>query len=202
MARKYRSSTRQEAKQDTRERILDAVVEVVTRQGVHAFTVQNVADAAGVAHRTVYRHFATREDLLDGLDELIESRGREAGLNPESEALDDLTHLVRSAYRSFEAFRDAIRAYVVISIALGRRVPTFERRTRRFRKHIARAFPGLTRAEVVEAAGVIRHLGSTRTWYLLTTEQDMSTDTASRAVCRAIQALLTDLANRDKNRAT
>jgi AcrR family transcriptional regulator len=203
MTRTYHSPARQEAKRDTRERILDAVVEVVTRDGVHAFTVQSVADAAGVAHRTVYRHFATREDLLDGLDELLERRGRDSGLAsepPELEA-DDLPNLVRRVYRSFEAFRDAMRAYVVISIALGRRVPTFDRRTRAFRECVARRFPRLTPEEVEEAAGVIRLLAGSRTWYLLTSEQGMSTDAASRAASRAIEVLLADLADRSKNPA-
>src|SRR5688572_18303656 len=117
MPRNYSSLLREEAKQDTRDRILDAVVDVVTREGVHAFTVQNVADAAGVAHRTVYRHFATREDLLDGLDERMERRGKAAGIGPALKELNDLPNLVKEAYTSFDSLRDAMRAYVVISIA-------------------------------------------------------------------------------------
>jgi len=170
MPRNYSSLLREEAKQDTRDRILDAVVDVVTREGVHAFTVQNVADAAGVAHRTVYRHFATREDLLDGLDDRIERRGKAAGIGPALKELNDLPNLVTEAYTSFDSLRDAMRAYVVISIALGRRVRSFDRRTLDFRKQIARAFPSLTHKEIKEASAVIRLLASTRSWFLLTSE--------------------------------
>src|SRR5512134_923948 len=106
MTRKYESPARREAKQDTRERILDAVVDVVTREGVHAFTVQNVANAAGVSHRTVYRHFATREALLDGLDELLVRRGISAGVIPENVEFEDLPNLVQAVFQSFDAFRD------------------------------------------------------------------------------------------------
>jgi AcrR family transcriptional regulator len=199
--RKYDSPARDAAKQETRDHILDALVEVVTREGVHAFTVQKVADAAGVTHRTVYRHFATREDLLDGLDELIERRGREAALDPEPAELTDLPELVSTAYRSFDAFPDAIRAYVIVSIALGRKVASFERRSRMMREYIARIFPGLTEEEVAEAAGVIRLLGSSRGWHLLTTEQDLSTDAAARAASRAVEVLLADLAARSRRRS-
>ena len=202
MARKYKSPARQEAKQDTRDRILDAMVDVVTREGVLAFTVQNVASAAGVAHRTVYRHFATREALLDGLDELLERRGTEAGVvlpTPSDPA--ELPKMVGAAYHGFDAFRDGMRAYVILSIALGRRVPSFDRRTRSARANIARAFPGLTRQEVRAAAGMVRLLVSTRTWFLLTTEQSMSTDAAGRAASWAMEALLADLATRSKKHA-
>jgi AcrR family transcriptional regulator len=201
MARKYTSSARQEGKLDTRDRILDAVVAVVTRQGVLAFTVQNVANAAGVALRTVYRHFATREALLDGLDELLERRATEAGITlPTPADLAELPQRVRAVYQSFDAFRDAMRAYVIISIALGRRVPSFDRRTRTFRQSMARAFPGLTRKEVREAAGMIRLLGSTRTWFLLTIEQGMTTGAAAHTASWAMEALFADLATRSRQR--
>lgn len=200
MTRKYESQARREAKQDTRERILDAVVDVVTREGVHAFTVQNVANAAGVSHRTVYRHFATREALLDGLDELLVRRGISAGVIPENVEFEDLPNLVRAVFQSFDAFRDGMRAYVVISIALGRRVPGFDERTRLVHEHVARSFPGLTPDEVAGAASVLRLLIGSRTWYLLTQEQDMSTAAAGRAASRAIKALLADLAARSKSR--
>lgn len=204
MVRKYESDTRREAKQRTRDRILDAVVEVVTKEGVHAFTVQNVADAAGLAHRTVYRHFATREALLDGLDELIVRRGmEETGTAPPTLMdPDDLPKVVGPVFRAFDEHRDAMRAYVVISIALGRRVPSFDERTRAVRAGIAHAFPGLTAEEAESAAGVIRLLMSTRTWFNLTSEQDMTTAAASRAVSWAVEALFEDLKARSKARAT
>lgn len=201
MTRAYRSLVRQEAKRDTRTRILDAMVDVVTHQGVHAFSVQNVADAAGVAHRTVYRHFPSREDLLEGLDELIELRGREAGIKPEPAGLDDLPGLVEPAFRAFDALKDAMRAYVVVSIALGRSVPSFERRSRAVRTHIARAFPNLAPDEVEKAGGVIRLLFSTRSWFLLTTEQGLSTTAAAEAVSGAIEVLVADLSARAARRS-
>jgi AcrR family transcriptional regulator len=200
MPRNYSSLLREEAKQDTRDRILDAVVDVVTREGVHSFTVQNVADAAGVAHRTVYRHFATREDLLDGLDDRIERRGKAAGIGPALKELNDLPNLVTEAYTSFDSLRDAMRAYVVISIALGRRVRSFDRRTLDFRKQIARAFPSLTHKEIKEASAVIRLLASTRSWFLLTSELDLSTDAAARAASHAVEVLLADLDSRNRSR--
>jgi len=200
--RKYASAVRGAAKRDTRDRILDAVVDVVTREGVQAFTIQNVADAAGVAHRTVYRHFATREALLDGLDEMLDRRAAQAGISPVFPVDPaDLPQAVGAAYRSFDVYRNGMRAYVIMSIALGRRVRSFDRRTRSLRAILARAFPGLDREEARAAAGVLRLLGSTRAWFLLTTEQDMTTAAAARAVSWAMDVLLADLDARSKKRA-
>ena len=47
--REYNSPARAQAKAETRERIVDAVVRVVLDDGIHAFTVQNVAEKAGVS---------------------------------------------------------------------------------------------------------------------------------------------------------
>lgn len=203
MKRGYASSLRDQAKQDTKDRILDAMVDVVTREGVHAFTVQNVANAAGVAHRTVYRHFATREALLDGLDALIERRAAEMGIVSDQLGqvkVTDLPAMVGPGYRSFDVLSDAMRAYVVISVALGRRVPGFDKRTRALRESLAKAYPALGAHGTRDAAGIIRLLFSTRTWFHLTSEMDMTTDVAARAVSWAIEALLADLAARSKKR--
>lgn len=201
MKRAYRSTLRSSAKQDTRDRILDAMVDVVTREGVHAFSVPNVAAAAGVALRTVYRHFATREALLDGLDDLLERRAANAAI--ELPNLSDITALpqqVAAAFHACDVFRDAMRAYVIISVALGRRVPSFDRRTRLFAEGLARSFPGLSRQDAKHTAAVLRLLVSTRAWFYLTTDHEMSTNEAVRAVEWATRTLLADLARRPKKR--
>ena len=49
-----------------RERVLDAATELVRRDG-EKVPIARIAEHAGVGVGTVYRHFATREDLLGGL---------------------------------------------------------------------------------------------------------------------------------------
>src|SRR5437588_9219949 len=49
-----------------RERVLDAATELVRRDG-EKVPIAQIAEHAGVGVGTVYRHFATREDLLGGL---------------------------------------------------------------------------------------------------------------------------------------
>lgn len=51
----------------TRDRILDAAEEVLTRYGPAKTTVVDVARALGVSHGSVYRHFASKAALRDSV---------------------------------------------------------------------------------------------------------------------------------------
>jgi AcrR family transcriptional regulator len=55
---------RDRQKQQTREEIARAAMELFLARGFDAVTVADVADAAGVSEKTVYNHFATKEDLV------------------------------------------------------------------------------------------------------------------------------------------
>lgn len=51
----------------TRERILAAATAQVRRRGLRRVTMDDVAREAGVSRRTVYVHFADRDDLIHGV---------------------------------------------------------------------------------------------------------------------------------------
>ena len=55
---------RERQKQQTREEIARAAMELFLARGFDAVTVAEVADAAGVSEKTVYNHFSTKEDLV------------------------------------------------------------------------------------------------------------------------------------------
>lgn len=79
----------------TREAILRALAEVVVAEGVAAMSVQQVADRAGITHRTVYRYFPDRQALLDGLGGWVQAQMQE-GLDARD--IDDID-AVRAALR-------------------------------------------------------------------------------------------------------
>ncbi|MDT5225825.1 MAG: hypothetical protein QOG19_3232, partial [Mycobacterium sp.] len=47
-----------------RERILGAAYELFSRRGIRAVGTDEVIERAGVARATLYRHFATKNDLV------------------------------------------------------------------------------------------------------------------------------------------
>ncbi|OBG92653.1 TetR family transcriptional regulator [Mycobacterium sp. E3251] len=86
-----------------RERILAAAYELFSRRGIRAVGTEEVIDRAGVARATLYRHFATKNDLvlavLQRREELwthglIEEQSRQRGETPEQQllAIFDVMH--------------------------------------------------------------------------------------------------------------
>ena len=49
---------------DARERLLTAAYELFSRQGVQAVGVDAIIERSGVARQTMYRHFASKQDLV------------------------------------------------------------------------------------------------------------------------------------------
>src|ERR1700744_1558261 len=59
-----RTRSRERQREDTRQRIYDAAMEIFRRDGFEAARVDDVAKAAGVSHGTFYFHFATKDEVL------------------------------------------------------------------------------------------------------------------------------------------
>src|SRR5436190_22642458 len=66
--RPYRSRHRRDSRSDeTRERILSAVRELLAEGSFHEVPVEEVAERAGVSRATLYLHFRSRVDLVDAI---------------------------------------------------------------------------------------------------------------------------------------
>ena len=90
VARSYSSPLRAEQAAMTRDRIVDAAVDLLSRGDAAEIGMQDVADHAGVSVRTVYRYFATREDLFDGIVGAINERMEAVSGPPPAVAADYL----------------------------------------------------------------------------------------------------------------
>lgn len=107
MTRRYTSPLREEQASATRERILEALVRVLAR-GAAELSVPAVAAEAGVSVATIYRHFATKQALLDGLGEHM--RERWLGELPTPSTPAELAALYARAYPRIDARTEAVRA--------------------------------------------------------------------------------------------
>lgn len=104
-SRRYDSPARRRQLEETRERILDAAVAIAREQDDwdwQGLTFRAVAERAGVGERTVYRHFATSEDLHDAvMRELIAA----AGISYDDMTLEDVALLARRFFRALPRFK-------------------------------------------------------------------------------------------------
>lgn len=62
-----KTSNRQQQKEHTRERLLQAAYSVFSRQGITLSRMEDIAREAGVSHGTVFVHFKTQEELVEAV---------------------------------------------------------------------------------------------------------------------------------------
>ncbi len=182
----------------TREAILEALARTVVEQGLHDFSVQDVADRAGVSHRTVYRHFPDRDALLDGLTQELDELFRQRDLRLLPESARDIAAQARTAFRLFGERPHLVRAVAIGSLATGTQPEGRARRDRAFREQVEEAASDLPDAEVRKASAVIRYLANSLAWVVLTQQLDLEPEEAAEAVSWAVDALLDDLEERTR----
>jgi AcrR family transcriptional regulator len=199
---RYSSPVRDEAKDATRARIIDALVRVVIDEGVHAFSVATVAERAGIAHRTVYRHFASREELLEGLSEAIEFSGPPAAVEARHrKSLIDHAHQgAGELFRELETIRDRATAEFIIGVALRHNTRGKQQRWAQVQAEMREHFPALPPQEQLAGAAVLRGLLSSNIWFHLCVQLGVPVDAATQGIVRTVELVLDDLAQRNTTR--
>ena len=72
-ARSYPAGRRTDRSAATRRKITDAVAALMAEGAFHESTVEQVADRAGISRATLYQHFGSRLDLIDGICERFDA---------------------------------------------------------------------------------------------------------------------------------
>lgn len=181
----------------TRATILQALAEIVSQGDVHAFTVQQVAQRAGVSHRTVYRHFPTREALLVALAEWLDEELGRRGTPILPRSLEELPDAAQRVFALFDDYAPLVRALAATYAATGIRPPTRERRTRAFRDIVDRALPNVPDDERRAFFAVTRVLMNSQAWQVFHDQLGMSGEESGRAVAWAMGVLARELEQRD-----
>src|SRR3954451_16238859 len=131
------ASQRALQKEHTRRRILDMAVALMRNCGEEAVTIRAVATEAEVTERTVYRHFKSRDVLLESVwKRMLELIGSPAL----PKTADALVERPRSLFPRLDQERELVRAYL-------RREQPRTGRTR-VQKERQQAFVGCVREEL------------------------------------------------------
>lgn len=132
--RRYESRLREGQVAETRDRILRAFVDELGT-GAEDFSIARVAERAGVAVRTVYHHFPTREAQVDAVAVWLEARvaGDETG--PRDVA--DLPAYAERMYRRAIAHEAETRASLAPGVAERVRAKRRQRRLARIDRVVA-----------------------------------------------------------------
>ena len=109
----------------TKERILDAALEVFSEKGFHSATVDEIAERAGVGKGTLYRHFSNKETLFNDLVRLrIEDLERDvlAVLDDRDDVLTMITKYLKTYFEFFDRNQGFYRLILQERIDVGEQV--------------------------------------------------------------------------------
>lgn len=145
----------------TRQLILDAALRVLEENSVTQLTVRAVARMAGMSERTVFRHFETRDALLDAV--AAETRVRLALPDPPS-TLAGLVAAPRALYGAFEMRSRLVRAALHSEIFDRLRLAQAHERWNAVRRLVDAHAPKRSARERRIAAANIRYYLSASCW--------------------------------------
>jgi AcrR family transcriptional regulator len=184
----------------TRNAIVEAAVDLFVEQRSDGFAVQEVADRAGLAHRTVYRYFPTRQDLMNAtVQHLASGVGEDpfAGVSTVEEWMAAVgPHLVRT-----EANFELIHAVVAATLAshdwrlFGQDTP--DRDTHRWQV-FRRQFPNLPDDDARRTFATLRHLTSSTSYVLFRLRFGLSPGDATEAIRSGASLVVRQAARRDR----
>ncbi|MBA2662124.1 MAG: TetR/AcrR family transcriptional regulator [Bradymonadaceae bacterium] len=172
-----------------RRRILEALAEVVQSEGVHAFSMQQVADQAGLSHRTLYRYFPTRQDLLDGLVTHYEGYVHD----PEIDNLEGLLPHMALLFGRFERYPNESAVGAIGALVMGRQFSTRARRDALVFEFVEQLRDPESSVSAREAGAIIRYLANSLCWLVLRRQLGLSQDESVRAVQWALETLIAEI---------
>jgi AcrR family transcriptional regulator len=186
--RAYSSPLRQEQTAITRDRIVQAAVAVLAEQPAAEMSNESVGRAAGIAPRTVYRHFPARSDLLDAVWEEIDHRLGLSQMPATSSA--ELIAFIPELFGRFDANAAIVESLITSSTGHEMSRRTGQRRLEAIERALGQETERLPRLERDRLTALVRVLTSPMTWYLLRQKTRVTGDEPALAVTWALRNLI------------
>lgn len=101
-----KATNRQQQKERTREKLLQAAYRVFSRQGIMQSRMEDIAREAGVSHGTVFVHFKSQEELTEAVVSYYggEIAARTHGLSESGGSLEEVLHANLMGIGMYESF--------------------------------------------------------------------------------------------------
>lgn len=185
--RPYSSSLRNEQAEATRIRILEALIRTMA-SGVAGLSVPAVAREADVSIPTIYRHFGSKQGLVEALNPYVTSKGGLIPATPNS--IDDLGPIVRTLFRNLDGMDLTLRAAMASELGNKARRAMMPERLVIVREFVRRLGPDLPNAEVARLADVTLILMSSAAFRAYKDYLGLGPDTSATLVTWAIRTLV------------
>jgi|SRR5690348_6270201 len=174
-----RLSLRDEQRERTEDRILEAFGEALVEGGAATVTMGDVARRAGVSDRTLYRYFASRQELFNALPQWLHELVEREFDASATETPTELAATLQPAFRELERRRDVYRLLDLLPDAHDRQYALHAVRKKNVSRAVRPATSELTPSEARKVAGVVHLLTSSKALYFLQEHWDLSADEAA-----------------------
>lgn len=182
----------------TRERVVLAAAELFqAEKTLEHVTYTAVAERAGVAEMTVFRHFPRRELLLRALWDHLDRSFDSANGIPDSELA--LLEQQSALYRAFDKIPSQILASIGTTAGRAARAASNAEIRQAFLAVVDEVAPALPAAERMRAAAILQLLHSPYAWASLREQWGLSGDAAGKASLYVIELLMNELKRRSQS---
>jgi len=171
----------------TQKLILETAIELLEAGSVSNVTARAVAKHAGMSERTVFRYFATRDDLLDAIAAEAAARMQSP---PPPATIDELLDYPKPLYRSFEEKAALVTGVLHTDLFHRVRLTAAGARWSTVEKLIDERMSGRPRKERRLLATNVNYFLSATTWHYYRSRFELSPEDSIGAAKAAIRALL------------
>jgi AcrR family transcriptional regulator len=166
---------------------LDAVIAALAHGELDELTMPQVAQAAGLSLRTLYRYFPSREELLHAAGAEIQAR---LALPIEVATPEDIVTTFWAASGRLARSPELARALVRTTAGRAAHASTRSARVEAIQAALAPLTAGLPATRARQVAGVITHLCSSTAWVSISDESQLAAADARSGVRWALTVLL------------
>jgi AcrR family transcriptional regulator len=184
----YASPLRQRQKADTRALILQTVERSLSDRSLGELSLATVAREAGITERTVYRHFATREQLLEATWAAVNEA---IGIKDFPRTAEELIERPKKLFPAFDRRGEVIRAMLASPQGRELRLRASKERQLAIRAAVKSVRPELRDRALTRLSAAVQVLCSASGWATMTDYWGLDSTEAGRAASEAIAALLT-----------
>ena len=183
----YASPLRERQKADTRTLILETVERSLQDRSLSELSLAAVAREAGITERTVYRHFATREQLLEATWAAVNEA---IGVKDFPCTAEELIERPKKLFPAFERRGEVVRAMLASPQGRELRLRANKDRQSAIRAVVKRAQPNLREPALTRLCAAVQMLCSASGWATMTDYWGLDSAEAGRAASEAIAVLL------------
>jgi AcrR family transcriptional regulator len=184
----------------TRTAILRAASDLFLERKFDGFSVQEVADRAGLTHRTVYRYFPTRQELMHATVQHL-APGMDEEPFSQVSTVEEWIAAVGAHFAFIEANFEVVRGLMVAALAsdeLRRSGQRLRDREAHRLEVFRREFPHLPQGEAHRTFAALRHLTSPVSYVFMRLRFGMSPTEATEAIQSGASQMVEQAAIRNR----